>query len=1126
MRPTRGLQSAVTILVLLMAAGLAMAQSSITTNKPDYSPGETVYITGFGFAPGEVVQLTIYSSEDTRPPVSFTSAANSTGSFVNSSYVVSNSDAGQTLTVIAKGMSSNRTAMTTFTDATALLYAYADAAGTICLNRRSDGRFLVSPGQTIYLQVKGSATNPLDDKRLTSLSPAETSIQVTWRAPNGFIHKITFLRVPVTGTTPTDRATALIPWKVGDFTIAGNTGLPGATMVSAAGAETTQTLLTPADVSGIIYCTLPVFYGNISNNEGLQTMNPPSLPTCASCLQQCGADQPLGALAWQTQSCLQGCPSSLTLVASPASPVPGQTVTFSVVAPEGYAPAQVNWTVDGVADRSSTGLTLSKAFTTTGPHAVTASVVTSPDCVKNLSIAITIGEPTPPSATCMSIRAIQGVAITPVTMMGSGGAGGPYTFSATGLPAGLTMSPSGTIFGTPTATGTFNYSVIVTDKNGNTGTVNCSLTVLDRPTASCISINAALGVPLTPVKMTGSGGAGGPYTFSANGLPSGVTMAADGTISGTPTATGTFNYTVTVRDSVGNTGSINCLLTVQSRPTASCVVISAVKGVAITPVQLTGSGGAGGPYTFTATGLPAGLTISSSGVISGTPTVSGTFSYTVTITDKSGAAGTLNCSVTVTLPPPSAACTLTQGYWKNHDEEWPVSALVLGGKTYTEVELLALLDMPTVGDSSLTLAKQLIAAKLNAANGANPSIIVQTAIAAGDALLAADPDRLPLGVRSISMEVVAATLDAWNNGKLGTPYCSDSTPPPVNTASIGDRVWKDEDRDGVQESGEPGLNGVTVQLRRGSSVVATRTTSGNGVYFFGSLPAATYTVCTTAGVPNGFAPTYDLDGLDTPRCATVTVAAGEARADVDFGYALQPPACTGTIGDFVWADDGDGIQETSEAGIGGVTVKLYNALTHALISTTVTASNGSYRFSNLCAGFYKVEAIAPSGKQSTIANAPGSTSAKDSNTNPAVVTLSPGETDLTVDFGFRPIPPTGGGCTYTQGHWKNHDDDWPVQSLRLGARTYSRQELRTIFRLPVRGDSSIPLAHQLIAAKLNAANQALVPSVVGGFIAQADSLLSQHEGQLPLGVSSGSMETLTSNLDTYNNGGYGATHCR
>jgi hypothetical protein len=185
------------------------------------------------------------------------------------------------------------------------------------------------------------------------------------------------------------------------------------------------------------------------------------------------------------------------------------------------------------------------------------------------------------------------------------------------------------------------------------GTPDIQLLLIEVPcpcvTANCVAINNAVqNVAITPVTMVGSGGCGGPYTFSATGLPAGVTMSSSGTISGTPTVSGTFNYTVTVKDSCGNTGTANCSVTVNPPPTANCVAINnAVQNVAITPVTMVGSGGCGGPYTFSATGLPAGVTMSSSGTISGTPTVSGTFPYTVTITDKCGNKGTVNCSVTV-----------------------------------------------------------------------------------------------------------------------------------------------------------------------------------------------------------------------------------------------------------------------------------------------------------------------------------------------------------------------------------------------------------------------------------------------------------------------------------------------
>ena len=69
----------------------------------------------------------------------------------------------------------------------------------------------------------------------------------------------------------------------------------------------------------------------------------------------------------------------------------------------------------------------------------------------------------PPSANCVNINAVQNVAITPVTLTPGGGCGGPYTFTATGLPNGITMSSSGTISGTPTRTGTYSFTVSVSD---------------------------------------------------------------------------------------------------------------------------------------------------------------------------------------------------------------------------------------------------------------------------------------------------------------------------------------------------------------------------------------------------------------------------------------------------------------------------------------------------------------------------------------------------------------------------------------------------------------------------------------------------------------------------------------
>ena len=79
--------------------------------------------------------------------------------------------------------------------------------------------------------------------------------------------------------------------------------------------------------------------------------------------------------------------------------------------------------------------------------------------------------------------------------------------------------------------------------------------------------------------MTATGVTGTGYTFSAAGLPARLTMSSNGTISGTPTVSGTFPYTVTVTDSAGNKGSFNCSVTVTPAISATCVVINAEQGI-------------------------------------------------------------------------------------------------------------------------------------------------------------------------------------------------------------------------------------------------------------------------------------------------------------------------------------------------------------------------------------------------------------------------------------------------------------------------------------------------------------------------------------------------------------------
>lgn len=126
----------------------------------------------------------------------------------------------------------------------------------------------------------------------------------------------------------------------------------------------------------------------------------------------------------------------------------------------------------------------------------------------------------------------------------------------------------------------------------------------------------------------------------------------------------------------------------------------------------------------------------------------------------------------VNSAPLAENCTYTQGYWKTHFAEWPVTSLTLGTVNYTAAELLAIFNQPAAGNKLIILAHQLIAAKLNLANGADPSAAAAT-IAAADALIGAlivppiGGDNLP----SSPAVDYANLLDDYNNGLIGPGHC-------------------------------------------------------------------------------------------------------------------------------------------------------------------------------------------------------------------------------------------------------------------------------------------------------------------------------------------------------------------
>jgi|GEM_PF-3947734 len=126
-------------------------------------------------------------------------------------------------------------------------------------------------------------------------------------------------------------------------------------------------------------------------------------------------------------------------------------------------------------------------------------------------------------------------------------------------------------------------------------------------------------------------------------------------------------------------------------------------------------------------------------------------------------------------------------------------------------------------------------------------------------------------------------------------------------------------------------------------------------------------------------------------------------------------------------------------------------------------------------------------------------------------------------FGIVVVPPPPSrGCPGTPGFWKNHPDEWPVNTLILGEISYTKQELLDLLNTPGNGDASMTLGRHLIAAKLNVAS-GVDDTPVADTIADADDLLGEFDDPLPLGIKPNSpigheMLDLAGVLDEYNNG--------
>lgn len=253
----------------------------------------------------------------------------------------------------------------------------------------------------------------------------------------------------------------------------------------------------------------------------------------------------------------------------------------------------------------------------------------------------------------------------------SGGIG-PYSYAVTSgaLPTGLALSGN-QISGTPTAPGSYTFAVTSTD-SGASGTGSpfvVSATYTLNVSAASITLDpsvapaGAVGVAYA-LQLSASGGTA-PYQFTVAGgaLPQGVSLAANGILSGTPAQAGTFNVTFAATDANAQAGAGSYTIAV----TAPTLALTPASGAfnatygAVFARTLAATGGVG-PYTYALTTgqLPTGITLTGD-QLSGSPTVPGTYAFTLTATDTgstgAGAPFTASASYTVTVSTPAINIT-------------------------------------------------------------------------------------------------------------------------------------------------------------------------------------------------------------------------------------------------------------------------------------------------------------------------------------------------------------------------------------------------------------------------------------------------------------------------------------
>jgi uncharacterized repeat protein (TIGR01451 family) len=384
------------------------------------------------------------------------------------------------------------------------------------------------------------------------------------------------------------------------------------------------------------------------------------------------------------------------------------------------------------------------------------------------------------------------------------------------MPPGLLLSTNGVISGKPTKIGQFSFEVGLTDANG------CSAEALYTVFVGCPTINISPNllpggtefVLYNPQTLTASGGAP-PYTFAqtAGSLPAGMNISSNGVLSGTPTSPSS-TFTVTVTDSNNCTASkIYTLTLTDPLPPITITPTNLVAGVVgVNYSHTLVASGDTGPYSFTNTAgsFPPGLSLSSSGVLSGVPTAAGSYSFTVTVTGQSTNSQAI-CTISISS---SANLGISSSFSLN--------SVTLGSNLVCSIVVTNLGPSPATGvtiSNSLPTGAGLVSASSGCAMAGGALVCNVGSLAAGASIpLSYTITNTALGLATATTTVSANETDpsAGNNSAVADSIVV-PIPPPF-TVAINPKAIADVDGDGT--------NTVSVTLK-GAGTMQVHLLGGN-----------------------------------------------------------------------------------------------------------------------------------------------------------------------------------------------------------------------------------------------------------------------------------------------------------